>query len=477
MRGRVSVVGLGPGGWGRVTQEAQTLLLDPDRRVIVRTLDHPAALRLAEKRPVESADSLYGDAETFEEVYERLAELVVDAAIAGEDVVLAVPGSPLVGERATSLVRRKAAAASVGFEIVPGESFVEAAWAMLNIDPLERGFQLLDGRNLPDPLTLDIPTLIAQVDVPLVLSDVAGVLAAVLPEGTRVFVLTDLGQADAAIDTVGIEDLAEVEAGPRLALFVDPAPHGWSGLVQTMRRLRKECPWDVRQTHESLVPHVVEETFELVDAISSLGDEGEGAFADLEEELGDVLLQVLFQIVIASEEGAFDVEDVTEALRNKLVRRHPHIFGDGDARTAEEVYARWEEIKAAEKEPTASVLDGVPDGLPALQRAEAAQRRAASVGFDWDDLEPVMAKVREEARELNEVLSQPERAEEELGDLLFAVVNLSRHLRIDPEVALRRSVGRFDARFRRMEHKADLSGLTLDEMDQIWELVKADPDS
>ncbi len=477
MTADVTVVGLGPSGWSDVPQETRELLADPVNRVIVRTLEHPAAAHLARIREVVSADSLYEGSETFDQVYEELADLVAVEARAGRNVVLALPGSPWVGERTTRLVIDRAAEAGLTCRVIAAESFLEAAWKALPLDPLERGVKVIDGRNLPRTLDLGVPTLICQVDLPVVLSEVTGALTRHLPPDTVVKVLHDLGGQHEQVETVGLADLAGIPVGPRTTLFVDAPLVGWGGLVETMRRLRAECPWDARQTHESLVPHIVEETFELVDSIAALShtkDPGEGAFGDLEEELGDVLLQVLFQSVIAAEEGAFDIEDVAESLHRKLVRRHPHVFGDAEAGSAEQVYARWEEIKAAERPHSSSVLSSLPGGLPALQRAETVQRRAATVGFDWEDVAGVVAKVTEEVGELAAAIDDPVRAESELGDLLFAVVNLGRHLTLDPEIALRRAVGRFETRFRSMEAQARLEGLTASELDRLWEQAKRD---
>jgi MazG family protein len=244
-----------------------------------------------------------------------------------------------------------------------------------------------------------------------------------------------------------------------------------------MRRLRAECPWDREQTHHSLVRNLVEESYELVEALARLpveapaGEPDFVAYDEVEDELGDVLLQVLFHSTMAREAGAFDIEDVAERLREKLVRRHPHVFGEVEATTAQEVLKNWEQIKQEEKRRS-SLMDDVPVGLPGMERAAKLQRRAATVGFDWEDSAAVMDKVREEVTELDEALNDRVQAEHELGDLLFSAVNLARHLHIDPEVSLRRAVDRFGERFRRMEASRDLAGLSLLELDELWEAAK-----
>lgn len=473
---RITIVGLGPGDYDRIPADIAELLTDPSAVVIVRTLEHPAARRLAELRSVESGDDLYETAATFDEVYRRLAERVVRSAADGH-VVFAVPGSPLVGERTPGLVRRLAGDVGIAVETRGGESFLDLVLAEVGLDPIQDGLVVLDARDLPDPLLLHLPTVITQVDVPLVAAEVRETLARILPADTPVTVLQDLGSVDQHIETVALEDVGERHAGLRSSFFLNPGSAGFPGLVRTMRRLREDCPWDRKQTHHSLVRNLIEETYELVEAIAQLPVEAPGGEADfvaydgVEDELGDVLLQVLFHSAMAREAGAFDVEDVAERLREKLVRRHPHVFGDVEATTPEEVLRNWEQIKQDEKK-RASLMDDVPSGLPGMERAAKLQRRAATVGFDWDSAPSVMEKISEETAELGEVLADRVEAERELGDLLFTVVNLARHLHVDSEVALRRAADRFELRFRSMEGMADLAGLGPEELEELWETAK-----
>ena len=475
MVGRIDIVGLGPGDLDRVTGRAADLLFDSSRTVILRTLEHPAARSLAQRREVISGDDLYESADTFEEVYAALATRAVAAAGSG-DVVVGLPGSPFVAERSTRLIVEAAEAAGISISVVPGESFLDILSEEVGIDLL--GVQVLDGRDLPDPLLLHLPTVIAQVDVPLVLGDVRDRLLTLLPENTKIVVARALGTEDATVERVPLAELDEGIAGLRTTLYLEPPPVGWPGLVATMRRLRRECPWDQRQTHHSLVRNLIEEAYELADVLSTLptdapeGVPDYGAYADVEEELGDVLLQVLFHAVMASEAGAFDVEDVAEMLRRKLVRRHPHVFADVTVSGVNDVLRNWEQIKQDEKERT-SLMDDVPAGLPGLERAAKVQRRAASVGFDWDDARSVTTKIREELHELEAALDDRSAAEAEMGDLLFSVVNLSRHLHLDPEVALRGAVERFASRFRWMETSFDVNGKTIDQLDEMWVAAKA----
>ena len=262
-------------------------------------------------------------------------------------------------------------------------------------------------------------------------------------------------------------------------------------LLEIMARLRNPeggCPWDVEQTFETIVPYTIEEAYEVADAI------GRKDMRALRDELGDLLLQVVFHARMAEEAGHFDFEDVVQSVSDKMIRRHPHVFGGQKIETAEAQTASWEALKAEERAAggdtdlkPVSVLDGVANALPALLRAEKLQKRAARVGFDWPEPEPVFAKILEEVRELNAEKNtpggpSPQRMEEEMGDLLFAVANLARHLGLDPETALRLGNDKFEARFRRLEADFQDDGLNLaevplDEMEARWQALKNTPPS
>lgn len=246
-------------------------------------------------------------------------------------------------------------------------------------------------------------------------------------------------------------------------------------LREIVARLRAPdgCPWDQEQTHASLRAGLLEEAYEVVEAINKSDD------SNLREELGDLLLQVVFHAQIAHEEGRFNFNDVADEISRKLIRRHPHVFGKDHCKDSSAVLVKWEEIKRAEKgEAQQSILDGVSGGMPALMRAEKIQKKAARVGFDWSEIAPVFAKVREEIAEVEaELASTPDRIEDEIGDLLFSVVNLARKLKVDGEVALHRASDKFVSRFHQVEALAAERGLTLEklsltELDVIWDEVK-----
>ncbi len=240
----LTVVGLGPAGTDRLRPAVLALLEDPRHRLLLRTAEHPAAAELARSRSVETADHLYEDAADFDQLYEDMARWVVDAARAG-DVVYAVPGSALVGERSVQIARELAAALpDVDFEIVPGESFLDLALERTGVDPLRDGLQVLDGRSLPDPLFLHLPTMIGQVDRPLVLADVQQALGRVLPDDAPVTALVDLGDPGEQVIATTVRELHAIPAGPRTSLYLRPEPAGLVGAIATVRRLRREGPWD-----------------------------------------------------------------------------------------------------------------------------------------------------------------------------------------------------------------------------------------
>lgn len=246
-------------------------------------------------------------------------------------------------------------------------------------------------------------------------------------------------------------------------------------LVQIMAHLRAEdgCPWDREQDHKSLRPYLVEEAYEVLDALDRDDDR------DLREELGDLMLQIVFHAQIAREENRFDIEDVLRTHIHKLKRRHPHVFGDTTVSGPDQVVANWEEIKR--REGKRSVLDGVPRHLPALLRAYRVQEKAAGTGFDWEDVEGAFSKVEEELKEFRDACARQDtgQVEEELGDLLFSLVNVARFMGIYPEDALRKTVDKFIRRFRFIESQIERTGRRLDtasieEMDALWEQAKAD---
>lgn len=250
---------------------------------------------------------------------------------------------------------------------------------------------------------------------------------------------------------------------------------GFTRLVEIMARLRAPggCPWDREQTFDTIKPYLLEETYEVMDAIDSRD------WQELADELGDLLLQVVFFSQMAAEQGYFEVADSIAAINSKLIRRHPHVFGDGDAKTAGEVVRRWDEIKATEKERPKGLLAGIPRSLPSLVEAQKIAAKAAGAGFDWENIDQVFAKMREELGELDGARKEgvQEKIEDEVGDLLFVLVNVARFLKVDPEQALRKTNAKFRRRFTHVEQGLDAQGKTLDaatigEMEELWQAAK-----
>lgn len=442
---------------------------------MVRTLKHPALEELGQARDVISGDDLYEAAESFEAVYDQLAGRVM-AHLDDGPVIFAVPGSPSVGEFTVPRLRRLASLRGTPVEMVGAESFVDAICSELGIDPIEGGLQILDGRNLPDPLPLHVPTIVAQVDLPVVAADVLVRLGELLGDDALITVASDVGGASQQIETRRIGDLDSSIASLRTSLVIEPQAAGWLGAIDVMRHLRRECPWDTEQSHHSLIANLTEEAAELAEALAALppdspaGEPDYGAYADVEEELGDVLLQVLFHIAMGEESGGLRADAVGQTLIDKLVRRHPHVFADESVESAAEVIEVWERAKASEKAGRA-LFDGIATNLEPLTKAEKVQDRARGVGFDWETAEPVFEKLLEEIAELQSATTDHQRLHE-LGDVLFTVVNLARHMRVGAEVALRTAVQRFERRLTWMESRADLASATSSELEEWWAAAK-----
>jgi tetrapyrrole methylase family protein/MazG family protein len=456
MTGRVVVAGLGPAGPDLLTVATREAI---DRIPVrfLRTRRHPAA----EVVPAaEALDHLYEAADRLDDVYPAIVEVLVAAAAEHGEALYLVPGSPAVAELSVALLR---ADGRVEVEVLPALSFLDLVGARMGAEAAAA--KLVDGHRFAEEAAGESgPFVVSHCHDRFVLSAVK--LA--VEDGPTVTVLQRLGLPDEAVFEVAWAELDRaVEPDHLTSLYVSPlaAPVA-SELVrfaELVRTLRERCPWDREQTHRTLTRHLLEETYEVLEAIEA--DDPD----HLCEELGDLLFQVFFHATLGAEAGAFDLADVARGIHDKLVRRHPHVFGSVEAETAGQVVKNWEQIKQEEK-GRASLMDGIPGDLPSLLHAHKVQRKAASVGFDWPDVAPVYDKVVEE---LDEVRADP--SDEELGDLLFAAVNLARHLGIDPEAALRGATAKFRDRFRAVETLAAERGIPLTEAEPLWEEVKSRP--
>ncbi|HWD56243.1 MAG TPA: MazG family protein [Acidimicrobiales bacterium] len=454
-RPHVVVVGLGPAG-GDLIGVGTAELLRTSRRVWLRTTRHPSALLFEGAR---SCDDLYETAGTFDEVYLAIAERLVSEAEAAlpEPVVYAVPGSPLVAERTVAALR---ADTRVEVSIVPALSFLDVAWAALGIDPLAAGVRLIDATEFAATAASERgPFLVAQCWSRHLLSEVKLAVAEVAPASLpRPVLLHHLGLDDEVVATVDWWELDRtIEPDHLTSLYVPRLPYeaGTAAgeqvarLVALMDTLREECPWDRAQDHASLMPHLVEESYEALDALSALAaaPDVDAGYAHLEEELGDLLFQIVFHARLADEGGHFDLAGVARTVHEKLVHRHPHVFADADADDALQVEVNWEEIKKSEK-GRVSVTDGIPAALPALVFTAKLARKARAVGLEPSGPE----QANNAASELAALVQLAERAmphpddplardardvERRVGELLFAVVNLAQRVGIDAEQALR----------------------------------------
>ena len=430
MTGTILVVGLGPAGPELITEQTRTVLDGADR-LWLRTTRHPAADAWA---GAPSFDSVYEEEATFEAVYGRIVETLVDGAGRG-DLVYAVPGSPRVLERTVELL---GADGRVPVEVLPAMSFLDLVWARLGLDPLEAGIRMVDGHRFATEAAGERgPLLVAHCHNQRVLSDIK--LAVDEPPETEVVILQGLGLPDEVIATVPWSELdRSVQADhltsvviPTLAVPVAGELVRFAELVAT---LRQECPWDRQQTHQSLTPHLLEESYEVLEAIEAL-DGGADGFAHLEEELGDLLFQVVFHATLAAEEGWFTLADVARGVHDKLRARHPHVFADVEVADADEVRSNWEAIKRAEK-GRESVMDGVPSTLPAAAYAAKVLKRAASVDGSADRAAPDASAAWRRVRDL--AGARPEAAED-VARALLAAVEAARLGGVDAETALRRA--------------------------------------
>ena len=480
---KVVIVGLGPGDPLQITHEARAAILRSRHRFL-RTSVHPSAHVVADAI---SFDNLYDSAETFESVYDQVTEVLIAAAIRHGEVLYAVPGSPLVLERSVRQLRDDSRIECV---ILPAVSFLDAAYAALGIDPVETAITLIDGHDFATAAAgRHGPMLIAHCHANWVLSDIKLAIDDAGSDGVGnddlpVIVLQRIGTPDQLIThTTWAEMDHAIEADHLTSVYV---PHLRVAVAEHYNRfhllartLREQCPWDIEQTHKSLIPYLLEETYEVVDALQLLDPDDPSTDELLIEELGDLLYQVEFHATIAEQQGRFTIADVTQGIHDKLVRRHPHVFGDVHADSTEQVLTNWDAIKVAEKGRT-SIFDGIPNAMPSLSLAYKVGRKASKIGFDWPSLEGAIPKIAEETAEVLEAhqAGDQDHAAEELGDLLFAVVNVARHLKIDPELALRSAVDKFRVRVEGIlvlaaAESIDVATADLATLDRLWDRVKA----
>jgi tetrapyrrole methylase family protein / MazG family protein len=484
MQNKIEIIGLGAGDINQLPLGVYKKLL-AHGRLFLRTKEHPVVKDLeSEGVNYTSFDHIYERNDQFEEVYEEICQQLVKESMGGK-VVYAVPGHPLVAERTVQLLLERQDKGEVEIEISGGQSFLDALFQSLKIDPIE-GFQLLDGTSLKkEQLQIEQHMIISQVYDSFVASDVKLTLMEKLPDDYPVVIVTAAGSSEESLLKVKLYELdRQISLNNLTSLYVPPVKEDlilrkqFFKLREIIAELRgpNGCPWDKKQTHESLKKYLIEETFEVIEAIQT------GEIDLIVEELGDVLLQVMLHAQIGEDDGFFSIDDVIENLSNKMVRRHPHVFGSATAKSADEVTVLWEDIKREEKgQEEMSLLEGVGYEKPNLIRAFELQKKAAKVGFDWDDVRPAVAKVCEEMKELEEEMIKDVESHNEMtdefGDILFALVNVARFLKLHPEEALFKANEKFKRRFQFIEKQVAESGksfeqFTLEELDQFWNEAK-----
>jgi tetrapyrrole methylase family protein/MazG family protein len=443
-RGRLTIVGLGPGHASLLTVEARDALAAAST-VWLRTSRHPTVTGLPDGPRYESFDEVYEREGSFDAVYERIVERVLSEAQTAEGCVYAVPGHPLFGEATVRELLRRAPDKGIDVRVIAGVSFLDAAAVALGIDPLAEGMLLLDALELPAHgrrLMPQRPTLIAQVYDRRALSAAKLALLEVYPPGHIVRLVRGAGTTSASVSDVALEALDHGDDADHLTSIFVPAlariddTRTFEGLRAVVAKLRDPdggCPWDLEQTHESLRKYLLEEAYETLDAL----DAGEPhRFA---EELGDLMMQVILHAQLAEDAGDFVIEDVIASITRKLIRRHPHVFAGVDVEDADEVLQNWERLKQDERGDT-SVLDHVPRTMPALMQAQSLQSRASKAGLDAGDAE------RSTFVAAIDALAERRADADALGDLLFGIVAQSRAQGIDAEDALRRTIERYRAR-------------------------------
>jgi tetrapyrrole methylase family protein / MazG family protein len=533
----ITILGLGPGDAGLLTRQAWDILQETDV-LYLRTAVHPTVAVLPAHLELRAFDRLYESSDAFEQIYDRIATELVAQAQAGEDIVYAVPGHPLVAEATTRRLLELARAQAIPVRIVAGLSFVEPACAALALDPLEHGLQLLDALDLipqeqrtknkeqtgnreqtrdkgqrttdgswseiqgigpylpallPFPLLPTRPALICQMYNRRVASHAKLSLMERYPADHPVTLVRAAGVAGhERVWTVPLHELDHQDDLDHLTCAYMPplAPladvRGPDGITYVVARLLGPggCPWDREQTHRSLRPELLEETYEVLEALDA------GDTEALAEELGDVLLSVLMHSEMGRQAGEFDLGDVYAQIAGKLIRRHPHVFGNTSVAGSDEVLRNWDTIKRAERaergKAPRGLLDNISAGLPALMAAQETVRKASKAGFDSADVRRPWAKLHEEIDELRAAADTEEHAdaaerarriEEEYGDLMLAAAKLGYRLKVDAESALRAATAKFSRRFAHVERQLreqghDLLAISTEEKEALWRQAK-----
>ncbi|MDK0796840.1 nucleoside triphosphate pyrophosphohydrolase [Clostridium perfringens] len=478
----LKIMGLGPGAYEALTIGALKELKN-NKNIYFRTEKHPTVDFLKDEGiKFESYDHAYEKYDSFDDVYKYIAEDLITKIKDDDDLIYAVPGHPLVAEKSVVNLIELCKENNIQYEVLPAVSFVDAMMEALQVDPIE-GVKIIDAFDMKNQI-LDkrVGTIITQVYNNFIASEVKLRLLEGYEDDTEIIFVRSAGvEGLESIRKIPLYELDWQEDIDYLTSIYIPKDLGnkkdFQDLLDIIETLRNPggCPWDREQTHESLKSALLEECYEVIDAIEN---EDEDA---LIEELGDVLLQVVFHASIGKEDGYFDIMDVIGGISNKMINRHPHVFGNEEANTSEQVLVNWDEIKKEEKgiKTLTEEMKNIAKSLPATTRAYKVQKKAKKVGFDWDNVNCAMDKVKEELNEIKEVYNCEDKSiiEGEVGDLLFACINVARFLEVDGELALDKTIKKFIKRFSYIENEAiknnkNLKDMTLEEMDKLWEEAK-----
>jgi tetrapyrrole methylase family protein/MazG family protein len=474
----ITLLGLGPGDPHLLTLQAWEVLNNIPE-IYLRTDRHPAVSGFPAGLRVHSFDQVYEQNNTFEEIYIQIVDRILALAERSEGVVYAVPGHPFIAETTTLEIAKRAGVLDIPIRIVDGLSFIEPALSLLGVDPFPRTM-LLDALELArahhPPFPPDAPALIAQIHSKAIATDVKLTLMSVYPDEHSVKLVHGAGTRDAIVEDLRLFEIdRDLRIGLLTCLYLPPLGEktSFESFQDLVAHLRapEGCPWDREQTHLSLRPFLLEEAYEVLDALNA--EDSQAA----SEELGDLLLQIVLHAQIAGEAGEFTMADILQKIHSKLVRRHPHVFGDLVLNDAREVLEHWERWKNAERsahgEETRGLLQGVSVTLPALSQAEAYQKRAAKLGLEWTESEAARKTLGEELTVLEQAGGNVER-EREFGELLFGIVDLARRHQVDAESALRGANARFRQRFTSIEESLREEGkqvmdLSHEELKALWE--------
>lgn len=469
----ITIIGLGPGRPEHLTREAWETLMTANE-VWLRTKHHPVVRDLISIRNLQSFDDVYETSATFEAVYGQIVEKIIHLGQRPEGVIYAVPGHPFVGESTVMNIVKQAESQGIPVRIIEGLSFIEPTIKALSCDALD-GLQIFDALEITSyhhpPINPDYPALIAQVYSRSIASNLKLVLMNQYPDEHPVIMIDGAGTDHETIIHMPLFEIDREERSPLSTLFVSSyeSVSSFEGFQETIARLRSPegCPWDRKQTHETLRMNLLEESYEVLSAIDS-GDED-----NLMEELGDLLLQVVLQTQVAIDEGEFQMVDVISSIDAKLKRRHPHVWQGLVIDGVQDVVANWETIKKQERrlngQTNQSMLDGIPKALPALTQAYAYADRIERIGMQLSHVSHLAAYIQKGIQRMHES-EMPENQEQLLGKILFAIVLWALHYGIDPESALREINNRFADNFREIEQRKTAGSLDSVPDDELWKL-------